>query len=179
MSHPLDTLTSTCENDRTSQQARTSPAWRVGRIASDPLFARMSHADMIQCCEYPMGTAHLLQDAEQRNGTYYCRAESVPARRRGRGKSPRAVYPTVEGASDPSRRPEAGRPRRRNAGLELHGEVDHPARDDHLHARSAAKLSEITENGYFTQHSKNWANQGILPGLRRTRYARPPDRAPP
>ena len=33
--------------------------------------------------------------------------------------------------------------------------------DDHTYTLGGQALSEITENGYFTQHSKNWANQGI------------------
>ncbi len=34
--------------------------------------------------------------------------------------------------------------------------------DDHTYTQG--RLSEITENGYFTQHSKNWAD-GVSPGL--------------
>ena len=74
------------------------------RIASDPLFARMSHADKdAVVANILMGTAHPLQDVEQRNGTYYS------PRRVGAGlvdavaATTTAVYPTVEGASDPSR----------------------------------------------------------------------------
>ena len=33
--------------------------------------------------------------------------------------------------------------------------------DDHTYTLGGQALSEITENGYFTQHSKNWVNQGI------------------
>ena len=71
------------------------------RIASDPLFARMSPSDKdAVVTNILMGTAHPLPDAEQLDGTYYS------PRRVGAGivdavaATTTAVYPTVEGALD-------------------------------------------------------------------------------
>lgn len=130
------------------------------RIASDPLFARMSHADKdAVVANILMGTAHPLQDVEQRNGTYYS------PRRVGAGlvdavaATTTAVYPTVEGASDPSR-PKADLGDG-TQGWSFTVRLTNLSGDDHTYTLGGQALSEITENGYFTQHSKNWANQGI------------------
>lgn len=130
------------------------------RIASDPLFARMSHAEKdAVVANILMGTAHPLQDVEQRNGTYYS------PRRVGAGlvdavaATTTAVYPTVEGASDPSR-PKADLGDG-TQGWSFTVRLTNLSGDDHTYTLGGQALSEITENGYFTQHSKNWANQGI------------------
>ena len=130
------------------------------RIASDPLFARMSPSDKdAVVTNILMGTAHPLPDAEQLDGTYYS------PRRVGAGivdavaATTTAVYPTVEGALDPSR-PKADLGDG-TQGWTFKVTLTNLSSEEHSYRLGGQALSEIVEAKYFTQHSKNWAGQGI------------------
>ena len=130
------------------------------RIASDPLFARMSPSDKdAVVTNILMGTAHPLPDAEQLDGTYYS------PRRVGAGivdavaATTTAVYPTVEGALDPSR-PKADLGDG-TQGWTFKVTLTNLSSEEHSYRLDGQALSEIVEAKYFTQHSKNWAGQGI------------------
>ena len=118
------------------------------RIASDPLFARMSRADKdAVVANILMGTAHPLQDVEQRNGTYYS------PRRVGAGLVARLRQPPR-----PSTRPwkehptplARGRPWDGTQGWSFTVRLTNLSGDDHTYTLGGQALSEITENGYFT-----------------------------
>lgn len=130
------------------------------RIASDPLFARMSPSDKdAVVTNILMGTAHPLPDAEQLDGTYYS------PRRVGAGivdavaATTTAVYPTVEGALDPSR-PKADLGDG-TQGWTFKVTLTNLSSEEHSYRLGGQALSEIVEDKYFSEHSKNWAGQGI------------------
>ncbi|MFC2619690.1 MAG: S8 family serine peptidase, partial [Pauljensenia sp.] len=130
------------------------------RVGEDPAFAAMSDADRAAVVTaLMMGTAHPLLDIDQNNGTYYS------PRRVGAGQvdalaaTTTSVYPSVEGAENPWR-PKADLGEGTN-GWTFQVTLTNVSDTAHTYTLGGQALSEIVDGELFTEHSKNWAGQGI------------------
>ena len=130
------------------------------RVNDDPAFAGLSEADKAAIVTtLMMGTAHPLLDIDQNNGTFYS------PRRVGAGQvdalaaTTTTVYPIVVGAENPWR-PKADLGEGTN-GWSFQVTLRNLSDTDHTYTLGGQALSEIVEGGLFTEHSKNWAGQGI------------------
>ena len=130
------------------------------RLNEDPEFASLSAYEKTTIVtNFLMGTAHPLLDVDQNNGTYYS------PRRVGAGQvdavaaTTSYVYPTVVGAANPSR-PKADLGDG-TSGWSFQVELTNMSTEAHTYTLGGQALSEIVEGELFTEHSKNWAGQGI------------------
>ena len=130
------------------------------RLNEDPEFASLSAYEKTTIVtNFLMGTAHPLLDVDQNNGTYYS------PRRVGAGQvdavaaTTSYVYPTVVGAANPSR-PKADLGDG-TSGWSFQVELTNMSTEAHTYTLGGQALSEIVEGELFTEHSTNWAGQGI------------------
>ena len=130
------------------------------RINEDPAFVDLSASEKTSIVtNFLMGTAHPLLDVDQNNGTYYS------PRRVGAGQvdalaaTTSSVYPTVVGAANPSR-PKADLGDG-TQGWTFQVSLTNVSNEARSYTLGGQALSEIVEDGLFTQHSTNWAGQGI------------------
>ena len=130
------------------------------RINEDPAFANLSASEKTSIVtNFLMGTAHPLLDVDQNNGTYYS------PRRVGAGQvdalaaTTSFVYPTVVGAANPSR-PKADLGDG-TQGWTFQVSLTNVSNEARSYTLSGQALSEIVEDGLFTEHSTNWAGAGI------------------
>ena len=130
------------------------------RVNDDPAFAGLSEADKAAIVTtLMMGTAHPLLDIDQNDGTYYS------PRRVGAGQvdalaaTTTTVYPSVVGAENPWR-PKADLGEG-TTGWTFQVTLTNVSDTAHTYTLGGQALSEIVEGGLFTEHSKNWAGQGI------------------
>ena len=130
------------------------------RVNEDPAFAGLSEADKTAVVtNLMMGTAHPLLDIDQNNGAYYS------PRRVGAGQvdalaaTTTFVYPSVVGAENPWR-PKADLGEGTN-GWTFQVTLTNLSDSARTYTLGGQALSEIVEGGLFTEHSKNWAGQGI------------------
>ena len=130
------------------------------RVNEDPAFAGLSDAEKTAVVtNLMMGTAHPLLDIDQNNGTYYS------PRRVGAGQvdalaaTTTFVYPSVVGAENPWR-PKADLGEGTN-GWTFQVTLTNVSDTARTYTLGGQALSEIVDGGLFTEHSKNWAGQGI------------------
>ena len=130
------------------------------RVNEDPAFAGLSDAEKTAVVtNLMMGTAHPLLDIDQNNGAYYS------PRRVGAGQvdalaaTTTFVYPSVEGAENPWR-PKADLGEGTN-GWTFQVTLTNVSDTARTYTLGGQALSEIVDGGLFTEHSKNWAGQGI------------------
>ncbi|EFU60246.1 leucine-rich repeat protein [Actinomyces sp. oral taxon 180] len=130
------------------------------RVNEDPAFAGLSDAEKTAVVtNLMMGTAHPLLDIDQNNGTYYS------PRRVGAGQvdalaaTTTFVYPSVVGAENPWR-PKADLGEGTN-GWTFQVTLTNVSDTARTYTLGGQALSEIVDGELFTEHSKNWAGQGI------------------
>ena len=130
------------------------------RIASDPLFGGMDAAQKnAVVTNFLMGTAHPLIDVELGDGTFYSPRKVGAGQVDAVAATTSSVYPTVIGASDPSRpKADLGDGTK---GWTFQVQLTNIAPEARTYTLGGQALSEVVEEGMFLEHSQNWAGQGI------------------
>ena len=130
------------------------------RIASDPLLSGMDAAQKnAVVTNFLMGTAHPLIDVELGDGTFYSPRKVGAGQVDAVAATTSSVYPTVIGASDPSRpKADLGDGTK---GWTFQVQLTNLAPEARTYTLGGQALSEVVEEGVFLEHSQNWAGQGI------------------
>ena len=130
------------------------------RVASDPLFGGMDAAQKnAVVTNFLMGTAHPLIDVELGDGTFYSPRKVGAGQVDAVAATTSSVYPTVIGASDPSRpKADLGDGTK---GWTFQVQLTNLAPEARTYTLGGQALSEVVEEGMFLEHSQNWAGQGI------------------
>ena len=130
------------------------------RVQSDPLFASMSAREKVDVVQnLIMGTARPLTDAAQDSGALYSPRKQGSGLVDALAATTSSVYPTVKGA------PEQSRPKADlgdgtkgwHFDVVLHNLSDAEA----TYELSSQALSEIIDDGFFTEHSSDWRGRGV------------------
>ena len=130
------------------------------RMATDPMFAGMSDEDKSALVpSFLMGTAHPIVDTSSADGTFWSPRWVGAGTVDAQAATTSSVYPSVVGASDPSRpkaelgkAPAAGPSRYRLTNL---------SDTAHTYTLGGQALSEDVNGLLYTKHSTNWAGKGI------------------
>ena len=121
------------------------------RIASDPLFGGMDAAQKnAVVTNFLMGTAHPLIDVELGDGTFYSPRKVGAGQVDAVAATTSSVYPTVIGASDPSR-PKADLGDGTN-GWTFQVQLTNLAPETRTYTLGGQALSEVVEEGVFLEH---------------------------
>lgn len=130
------------------------------RIASDPAFSAMSAAERNSLVtNFLMGTAHPIVDAELNDGTYYSPRRVGAGLVDAVGATTSPVYPTVVGATNPSR-PKADLGDGTD-GWTFQVRLTNVSNEALSYTLDGQALAENVNRERFTNHSTDWAGRGI------------------
>ena len=130
------------------------------RIASDPLLSGMDAAQKkAVVTNFLMGTAHPLIDVELGDGTFYSPRKVGAGQVDAVAATTSSVYPTVIGASDPSRpKADLGDGTK---GWHFDVTLHNLSGAEATYALNTQALSEIVDGGFFTGHTSDWRGKGV------------------
>ena len=130
------------------------------RMATDPMFAGMSDEDKSALVSnFLMGTAHPIVDPSAADGTFWSPRWVGAGMVDALAATTSSVYPSVVGASDPSRpKAELGESA---SGWTLQVQLTNLSDTAHTCTLGGQALSENVNGLLYTKHSTNWAGKGI------------------
>ena len=130
------------------------------RMATDPMFAGMSDEDKSALVSnFPMGTAHPIVDTSAADGTFWSPRWGGAGTVDAQAATTSSVYPSVVGASDPSRpKAELGESA---SGWTFQIQLTNLSDTAHTYTLGGQSLSENVNGLLYTKHSTNWAGKGI------------------
>ena len=130
------------------------------RMATDPMFAGMSDEDKSALVSnFLMGTAHPIVDPSAADGTFWSPRWVGAGMVDALAATTSSVYPSVVGASDPSRpKAELGESA---SGWTLQVQLTNLSDTAHTYTLGGQALSENVNGLLYTKHSTNWAGKGI------------------
>ena len=130
------------------------------RMATDPMFAGMSEEDKSALVSsFLMGTAHPIVDPSAADGTFWSPRWVGAGMVDALAATTSSVYPSVVGASDPSRpKAELGESA---SGWTLQVQLTNLSDTAHTCTLGGQALSEDVNGLLYTKHSTNWAGKGI------------------
>ena len=130
------------------------------RMATDPMFAGMSDEDKSALVSnFLMGTAHPIVDTSAADGTFWSPRWGGAGTVDAQAATTSSVYPSVVGASDPSRpKAELGESA---SGWTFQVQLTNLSDTAHTYTLGGQALSEDVNGLLYTKHSTNWAGKGI------------------
>lgn len=130
------------------------------RMATDPMFAGMSDEDKSALVSnFLMGTAHPIVDPSAADGTFWSPRWVGAGTVDAQAATTSSVYPSVVGASDPSRpKAELGESA---SGWTFQVQLTNLSDTAHTYTLGGQTLSEDVNGLPYTKHSTNWAGKGI------------------
>lgn len=130
------------------------------RMATDPMFAGMSDEDKSALVSnFLMGTAHPIVNPSAADGTFWSPRWVGAGMVDALAATTSSVYPSVVGASDPSRpKAELGESA---SGWTLQVQLTNLSDTAHTYTLGGQALSENVNGLLYTKHSTNWAGKGI------------------
>lgn len=130
------------------------------RMATDPMFAGMSDEDKSALVSnFLMGTAHPIVDPSAADGTFWSPRWVGAGMVDALAATTSSVYPSVVGASDPSRpKAELGESA---SGWTFQVQLTNLSDTAHTCTLGGQALSEDVNGLLYTKHSTNWAGKGI------------------
>ena len=130
------------------------------RMATDPMFAGMSDEDKSALVpSFLMGTAHPIVDTSAADGTFWSPRWVGAGMVDAQAATTSSVYPSVVGASDPSRpKAELGESA---SGWTFQVQLTNLSDTAHTYTLGGQTLSEDVNGLPYTKHSTNWAGKGI------------------
>ena len=130
------------------------------RMATDPMFAGMSDEDKSALVpSFLMGTAHPIVDTSAADGTFWSPRWGGAGMVDALAATTSLVYPSVVGASDPSRpKAELGESA---SGWTFQVQLTNLSDTAHTYTLGGQALSEDVNGLLYTKHSTNWAGKGI------------------
>ena len=130
------------------------------RMATDPMFAGMSDEDKSALVyNFLMGTAHPIVDTSAADGTFWSPRWVGAGMVDALAATTSSVYPSVVGASDPSRpKAELGESA---SGWTFQIQLTNLSDTAHTCTLGGQALSEDVNGLLYTKHSTNWAGKGI------------------
>ena len=130
------------------------------RMATDPMFAGMSDEDKSALVSnFLMGTAHPIVDPSAADGTFWSPRWVGAGMADALEATTSSVYPSVVGASDPSRpKAELGESA---SGWTFQVQLTNLSDTAHTYTLGGQALSENVNGLLYTKHSTNWAGKGI------------------
>ena len=130
------------------------------RMATDPMFAGMSDEDKSALVyNFLMGTAHPIVDTSAADGTFWSPRWVGAGTVDAQAATTSSVYPSVVGASDPSRpKAELGESA---SGWTFQVQLTNLSDTAHTYTLGGQVLSEKVNGLLYAKHSTNWAGKGI------------------